>query len=255
MWANVKYRRVLRRLAGPKLLRAFAESYPEAVFVEIGANDGDQYDHLRPFILSRPWRGVLVEPAPYVFERLNANYGRFDRLSLENVAIADRDGSLPFYHLVEVSSEERDQLPDWYDALGSLSRDALLRHADRIPDIERRLVCIDVPCLTLSSLCERNGIDRLDLLLIDTEGYDWQIVRQIDFAALRPRLLIYEHYHLSPDDRAASRAHLNGLGYETLEEGFDTFCLDPLPKDSLTRRWSRLRPGVPGVSKYDEVPR
>ena len=61
-WAKLKYRRLLARMAGPKLLDAFAQSFPQAFFVEIGANDGEQHDHLRPLILSRRWSGVMVEP-------------------------------------------------------------------------------------------------------------------------------------------------------------------------------------------------
>src|SRR5438093_1498023 len=74
--------RLVRRLAGRRLLRAFAAEYPNAFFIEIGSNDGEHDDHLRPFILSRPWSGIMVEPVPYVFERLRRNYGGVDRIAL-----------------------------------------------------------------------------------------------------------------------------------------------------------------------------
>lgn len=250
--ARARLARLGRRLAGPKLVRAFAEAHPRAVFVEIGSNDGAQHDHLRPFILGRPWSGVMVEPVPYVFDRLRENYGRLDRVALENVAVAERDGARPFYHLVDASPEERRALPSWYDGIGSFSRAAVLGHARHIPDIEDRLVCTPVPTLTFESLCEKHGLDRVDLLLVDTEGHDWEIVRRIDFSVRRPRVLVYEHFHLSPGDRRDCLAHLRGLGYETLEEGFDTFCLDPLA-DALTVTWSGLRAALPGVSVHEEV--
>jgi hypothetical protein len=95
-------------------------------------------------------------------------------------------------------------------------------------------------------------VDRVDLLAIDTEGYDAEIIRHIDFGAYRPRLLEYEHYHLPPDEREGCRNLLENLGYETLEEGFDTWCLDPEADARLTKMWRDLRPGVPGVSAHDE---
>lgn len=242
------HRRLERRLAGPRLIRAFADAYPRASFVEIGSNDGEQHDHLRPFITSRQWTGVMVEPVPYVFERLQRNYAGVERVTLENAAIASQDGGLPFYHLAEADEAEREGLPDWYDGIGSFSRAAVLRHADRIPDLERRLVCTEVPSLTLESLCRKHRVDWIDLLLIDAEGYDWEIIRHADLAAHDPRLLIYEHYHLDQSARRDCRAHLERLGYETMEEGFDTFCLRPGPGELLTRTWRRLRPAVPGVS-------
>jgi hypothetical protein len=122
-----------------------------------------------------------------------------------------------------------------------------------IPDVESRIVCVDVPCLTLESLCRKHGVEQLDLLLTDTEGYDGEILRQINFSRRRPRLLIYEHYHLAPAERSACRALVEGHGYETMEEGFDTWCLDTVIDDSTTHRWRRLRPGVPGVSVHDEA--
>lgn len=253
-WRATRYRQLVRSLAGPQLLRAFADAYPQAFFVEIGSNDGEQHDHLRPFILSRPWRGIMVEPVPYVFERLRRNYESQGRIELENVAVAEEDGQLPFYYLVEPTQEERETLPDWYDGVGSFSRDAVVGHAAHIPDIESRIVSSEVTALMFESLCRRNRVERVDLLLIDTEGHDWQILRSIDLGEQRPRLVIYEHYHLSARDRAAAREHLARHGYETMEEGFDTFCLDVSEQDALTATWRALTPAVEGVAAYEEAP-
>ena len=250
--ARWRFRRLERRLALPRLLSAFADAYPQAVFVEIGSNDGEQHDHLRPHILARDWSGVMVEPVPYVFARLQANYARVPRVTLENAAIAHRDGELPFFHLRDADEAERATLPDWYDGVGSFNREAILSHAPQMPDIAQRIVRRDVPALSFSTLCLRHGITRLDLLLIDTEGYDWEIIRSIDLAAHRPRLLVYEHFHLSPEERADCRAHLEAAGYETKEEGFDTMCLWP-QEDALTRAFRGLAPAVGGVAKYEEA--
>jgi FkbM family methyltransferase len=250
---RLRYRQVARRLAAPKLLQAFGAAYPDAFFVEIGANDGEQHDHLHSLIRSHPWRGIMVEPVPYVFERLRENYEGIDRVILEPAAIADRDGRLPFYFLSEPDPGEVARLPDWYDGIGSFSRETVLSHAPQIPDIERRLVTAEVPCLTLDSLLRKHGAERVDLLLVDTEGYDHEILRSIDFTRHRPRLVVYEHFHLDPEQRAGARRRLEELGYETMEEGFDTLCHDPQRDDALARAWRRARPGVAGASKRDEV--
>ncbi|HEY7633741.1 MAG TPA: FkbM family methyltransferase [Thermoleophilaceae bacterium] len=253
LWRAARYRRMLRNLAGPRLLAAFAHSYPEAFFVEIGSNDGEQHDHLRPFILASDWRGIMVEPVPYVFERLRRTYGAEPRLTLENAAVAERDGVLPFFHMRDASAEERELLPDWYDGIGSFSRDAVLGHIGEIPDIEERIVRAEVTALTFESLCSRHGVQQVDLLVIDTEGYDWRILRSIDLEAHSPRLIVYEHYHLSEADRRAAAEHLRRHGYETIEEGFDTFCLDTREVDGLTQTWRTLRPAVGGVAAYEEA--
>ena len=249
--SRLRYRAIQRRLAGPTLLRAFADSYPEARFIEIGSNDGEQHDHLRPLILTSNWSGIMVEPVPYVFDRLRENYAGVEGLLFENVAIADEDGELPFFHLREANEDELRTLPHWYLGLGSFSRSAVLGHEKDIPDIKDRLVETRVRCLAFDSLCERHGWSRFDLLLIDTEGFDWEILKNIDLEAYRPRLVIYEHYHLSPDERTEALQHLRNHGYAYLEEGFDTFCIDTRIDDALASTWRSLTPAVPGVSVHD----
>lgn len=239
-------------MAGPRLLEAFAAAHPAATFVEIGANDGEQHDHLRPYILRGGWRGLMVEPVPYVFERLQRNYGGVEGVTLVNAAVAAQDGRLPFFHLRDATADERSRLPDWYDGVGSFSKDALLSHAPQMPDIAERVVEREVEALSFDTLLTRHDFDGVDLVLVDTEGYDWEIIRTIDLTRHRPRLLVYEHFHLVGSDRRAARQHLEAAGYATLEEGFDTFCARPGPGDALDEAWSRARPAVPGVSKEDE---
>lgn len=251
-WARWRYRRLLSRMAGPRLLRAFADAYPEAVFVEIGANDGIKHDHLRPFIREGRWRGVMVEPVGYVFERLRANFGGIDRVALENAAVGAEDGERPFFHLRPATERERGSLPDWYDGIGSFSRDTLLAHAPQIPDIAERVRETRVRVLSFASLLANHGYERADLVLIDTEGNDGEIVRSIDLQSQGPRLLVFEHFHLGAAEREELRRALEQAGYETLEEGFDTFCLRA-EQDGLTRRFRALKPAVAGVSKEQEA--
>jgi FkbM family methyltransferase len=233
---------------GPRLLAHAAELYPSATFLDIGAHEGTQGDLLRPFILSRPWTGVMVEPHPDVFERLRRNYGTFERVALENAAISDHDGTARLYHLAPVDDPEREGLPDWYDEIGSLSRETVVAHRRAITDLDRRLVSSLVACMTFESLCRKHGIGDLDVLAIDTEGHDWVILQGVDFDAHHPRVVVYEHLHLSQSERAECRAYLERHGFETREEGFNTWCLHPRAGDELCRTWRRLRWRMPGMS-------
>src|SRR5271156_6703918 len=70
----------------------------EISFVQVGANDGVFGDPLRSYITKYPWRGVLVEPQPDVFDRLVRNYEPYaDRLILENLAISSDRSELVLY--------------------------------------------------------------------------------------------------------------------------------------------------------------
>ena len=186
----------------------------------------------------------MVEPVPYVFERLRANYDGIDRVAVENAAVAEHDGTLPFFHLAEAEGAERERVPEWYSKVGSFSREQVLSHGDEIPGLEERIVRTEVPALTLESLCAKHGVERIDLLVVDAEGHDRRIVEQLDLDRRRPRVLVYEHLHLSAGDRRELRAWLEDGGYETKEEFLDTWCVDTRPGDRLTRRWRRIRDRV-----------
>jgi hypothetical protein len=51
------------------------------------------------------------------------------------------------------------------------------------------------------------------VLVIDTEGFDYQIIRQVDFKRIHPDIIVYEHKHLSRQDALACRQLLQKQGY------------------------------------------
>ena len=104
-------------------------------------------------------------------------------------------------------------LPEWYDQLGSLSKDVVLSHRHAIPNIDDLMVREEVKAITFDELIQRHHITTLDLILIDTEGYDLNILKMIDFSRFRPKLVIYEHKHLSADDKTTASSLLKSNGY------------------------------------------
>jgi FkbM family methyltransferase len=225
-----------------RVILEFGRAHPAAVFVQIGANDGEQRDPLRAHIADRGWSGVMVEPVPYVFERLQANYEGHPRVRLENVAIADTDGTRPLYYLPQSTD---DQLPQWYDALASFRPEVILKHDWAIPDVAERLSSIDVKCWTFDTLYRTAGLDHLDVVQIDTEGFDFEVIKLIDLEKYAPTLLMFEHLHLGEEERAACLDHVRRHGYEDLSDGMDTVCLRRAqlgrPDRRLLRTWDRLR--------------
>ncbi len=93
-----------------------------------------------------------------------------------------------------------------------------------------------VPCTTFSALCAKHAITQVDLIQIDTEGHDYEVIKLIDFARLKPRVVFYEHQHLSPADRIACRAHLAAHGFECIERHYDTLAVLRVTDTAATRR-------------------
>ena len=86
--------------------------------------------------------------------------------------------------------------------------------------IARRL-----PCLPLDALCRKHAVERLDLLICDAEGYDFEVLKTLDFERTPPRLVIWEHQHLSPEDAQACRRYLQERGYAVRELSKDSVAL------------------------------
>lgn len=205
-----------------RVIREFGRMAPNATFVQIGSNDGVQLDPLREQILSRNWSGIMVEPVPYVFARLKHNYGGLQRVQLVNAAVSDHDGVQPFWYLPE---SDDPNLWEWYHALGSFREDIIRKHVNLIPDIDARIRCTDVRSLTFDSLCAEAGLSDIDLIQIDTEGYDWEIIKHIDFDRYHPLLVMFEHLHLSADEKAECYRYLRHSGYDVYVDGMDALCL------------------------------
>jgi FkbM family methyltransferase len=179
---------------------------PQLTFLQIGAYDGIGDDDLRGLILAHNLRGVLVEPQPAAFARLQQTYRGRANVTLLQAAIAEQEGTRELYCRRGEAS-----------MAASFERDHLRRHG--IPNAE--IITVPVICHTLESALHAAGLNQLDLLQIDAEGYDWPIIRSIDFARIRPRIIRFEYRHMLPHDADACLLHLASQGYRFVIEARD----------------------------------
>jgi FkbM family methyltransferase len=163
---------------------------------------------------------LFIEPVPFLFERLKANFEGDPRFRFEQVAIAEEKRVMPFYHCAESARREVPVLPEFFEQLGSFYRANLEKHLSG--ELDRYIVEVPIEALPLAAVLARQNVERLDVLVIDTEGYDWQVLRQLDFGKYQPRVIYIEHKHLSAEDRAAMREFLRD--YDILDLGCDFLC-------------------------------
>lgn len=204
---------VFRRVEIDQLIALVADVFPDAFVVQIGANDGVAGDPLVGGFSKTRWSGLLVEPVPHLFEALVERYRNRPGVRVERAAVSTRDGEAPFYQLRRVPGKT----PEWFNLLGSLNREMLLKQRSSIPEIDSLLIEERVPTVRLDTLLARHGVSRIDLLVIDAEGHDWEILRALDFTRFRPLLLMFEYQYLSANDKAAAYALLETQGYNFKE--------------------------------------
>ena len=193
-----------------------------AFVVQIGSNDGKTGDPLYPLLKKHDqWKGLFVEPVPSSFAKLKLNYPDASRFTLENVAI-NHGEQMTFYYVDPIAKEKIPKLPFWYDQLGSFNREHITQHLDGIltPFIRSK----EITGLSLAALFARNRVENIDILHIDTEGYDWQILQQLDLAQYQPRFIIYEFKHLAAADYSATLQFLQPQ-YTTFNMGIDILAV------------------------------
>lgn len=179
--------------------------------IQVGANDGVRNDPIHKWVKKYKWHGILIEPQKQLFEELKSNYAHeSENLIFENLAIADREKTGKLYKVKD------DQISmEWQRGIASLLPKAFLGEKDSV-DVEM------VKCITFDMLLNRNDVKKIDFLQIDVEGYDYEIIKQVNFDKIKPRLIRYEHMHLKLADKKACKKLLKKMGYRILEMEFDT---------------------------------
>lgn len=197
--------------------------------VQIGANDGATYDPVHEILDAYPVKGLLIEPHPGIFERLAATYEGRPGTELANVAIGDTEGTLTFYAI----RQDIPELPTHATQCCGFRRDLVERMGEAFIvagglgdryKVDDLISEIPVPTRTIASLLEEQGIEHVDVLVIDTLGFDWPIIRTFPFDRWQPDILQFEHSYLTVDERRDCIALLEGHGYHVTKVFMDTIA-------------------------------
>lgn len=205
--------------------------------------DGKSFDLLHDFILKYKWKGILVEPLPDLYAELKTNYAQCEGLLFENVAVTGTHERRTIYRVPQESIKGA-KLPHWVKGISSLYNDrnalggknGLLSGAELPEHFYARLKkCIveeQVRCVPLESLIEKYKVKRVDVLQIDTEGYDYQVFKQFDFSRFRPWFMKIEVGNLVRAEYEKVLEILNNNNYDHENHGLDIWAWKPLPVGS-----------------------
>lgn len=222
------------------VIQDYRQQHPDFFFVQIGAHDGSSADPISQLIKNHHWQGILVEPQPQVFKTLTDNYRNEPQLIFENVAIGDHDGTTTLYTV----REDIPGLPFWLSQSASFEGKQVLkalyywRNVEQIAtlpeDLESALQALQLPMLTMQSLLAKHEVKSVDLLVIDTMGFDFEILKMFPFSLIKPAIIHFEHDILSPADQTACFQYLADQGYSLAKVAVDTIAY----LSDKTRRWT-----------------
>ena len=152
----------------------------ESTLLSLGENDGQTLSNSRALLLSG-WSGTLVEPSVKVFPKLQELYKDNKNVQCLQYAIGNKSGKTTFY-----------------------DSDTLLNSGDRalvstmsIEETKRWMGHVkydqtEVDVITVAELIEKSWMGAFDFISIDCEGYDLDILKQMDLKALQTKLLCVE---------------------------------------------------------------
>ncbi|MEL6898698.1 MAG: FkbM family methyltransferase, partial [Planctomycetota bacterium] len=141
------------------------------------------------------------------------NYAGLPNITPVNVAVHNTETSATIYR---VDPARLRDAPDFAIGISSFDPD----HHRRSNINPQWIIQETVRCQTLPEIAKEHGMQRIDYLQIDTEGYDAEILLGLDFSWTRPAVICFEHggpaETMSPEQRIAVRNHLHAAGYELI---------------------------------------
>ncbi|MFC1590522.1 FkbM family methyltransferase [Candidatus Omnitrophota bacterium] len=207
-------------------------------FIQVGACDGITCDPIHSLIIQNNWSGILIEPVKYYFDQLKSNYNGMNNLIFENVFIGENNIIRDFYYIdSNVASEMNGEGPhnNWAYGQGSFSKEVITReiksnafrgkwYRDNIPRFISSIRSIKVPSITINDLIKKYAPQKVDLLQIDAQGFDYNIIKSIDFDLWKPKIINFES-SMFPKEKKSCNLFLKKKGYAIIEYGCDMLAV------------------------------
>jgi FkbM family methyltransferase len=176
--------------------------------LDIGANDGVALSNSYALI-KLGWQADLVEPSPKAYEKLTKLYELNSNVKLHKIAIGNTNGEVDFYEtkgLIDPIESIKDNV-----ALTSSLHENWGIDPDKIK----------VNCVTFNNFLGQVENKHWDFITIDTEGYDYDIFRQINMVKLNCKCICLEYKEYNKDQilelAFARRLHLyNDTGFNLI---------------------------------------
>ena len=205
------------------MLYGYLKHKEKVFFIQIGANDGISTDPIYNFVTLNNNRvsGIAIEPMKDVYEQLKNNYKGYSNVIFENIAIHNSKSEMSLYRVDPKYSEK---LPKWTKGIASFNKS----HHELSGTPSKYIIPESVHCISFDSLLTKHNIKRVDLLQIDTEGYDAEIILEVDFSVIRPSIIHFEHGLkdgvMSKDRFSKVVEKLRKYDYEIMIEPYDVIA-------------------------------
>lgn len=196
-----------------KVLFQLLERNPDRMVWQVGAADGILVDPLRPAMVNFDPPALLLEPNPYLYERLARNYANNRRARCVQAAFGPRSGTMVLQAMVPARVQAAG-LEDWALGLSSAYTDRNALGGIQTDPVQaaRLRACVvptTVPMLDMPRLLDLADGRPPEVLVVDAEGMDRVVIDGVLDTGVRPALIHFEVQCLPRDDAQGLLARLN----------------------------------------------
>lgn len=176
------------------------------VYVDVGAYHPVLYSNTYA-LYRRGWHGIVIDPNATLYPLYRVFRPR-DQFAV--CGVGETEAEQTYYTFSDGA----------YNTFDAESAEAL----QASPRAPRLLGTHTVPISPLSTVLKKYNVTHIDLLNIDTEGFDYTVIKSHDWS-IRPRVIIIEDHNFNPDQPHNSDVYsflhgkqyrLAGLSGETL---------------------------------------
>lgn len=190
------------------------------VVVIIGAHDLVSYDYIAESIAVTDKRIFLFEPRPDSFKKLLENIQKLNLGSCQCFNLAVHP-SLERINIYSVKPEKVDNYQTWIEGIASIFKDHLLKYV-----LEEDIESMEVNCSNPDNWYSDFDISQIDYLQIDTEGFDYEILKSINLIFYSPIVIRIELVNLKDKDKINLVRYLYDFGYDIIFNGEDIIAFD-----------------------------
>jgi FkbM family methyltransferase len=157
------------------------------IYFQIGTNTGDDWFR-RKVLQDKPEIVILVEPNQQLLEIIQENYEVISAFSQVHIYI----NAIHYEDNQTITLFNPGQEENFSNA-----------HFSVVPmnnwNTEAKALQIEANSITFDTICKNHKIDTIDYLQIDTEGFDSEIIKMIDFTKYKIYKLRFESWGFEPE--------------------------------------------------------
>ena len=217
-------------------LQAMVEVQPRGVWLQVGSNTMDPNpeaesasfgDPLAKFLpVFTDYEKIFIEPIPDNFKHLLNNVKAIPNSVALQYAILEKPG--PEVNVSMWCYPEEDWT-SWRKGACSLSKDKMDAEMKSYGMERPNSIPINVTGISLDNMLQRHvpDLSELQIVIIDVEGFDAKVVRQLPFgiAGFRPKLIVWENKWLAADEPQDLVAMLHEHCYTVADDFENTFAI------------------------------